>query len=94
MGKKVTGYSFKVNPAYTDVDYKKMDELREYFENKYKVTIYFPILLEGRNRHRTEIISIPKRDLDLLDEVLEVFLNHHYCTSGMGRILEEDSDKK
>jgi hypothetical protein len=80
--KQTNGYRISLNPAYSGVDYKIADKLTDQFKEKYNVLIYFPIPFP-REMHRISTIKIPKGNLSLLEDLLDVLSEHHYCVTGI-----------
>jgi len=92
-----TGYEIRVISAYSGVNHKEADEWARKFEGKYGVSIHFPIedsSIGSRHRHDEKIIRIPKRNLCLLEEVIDLLNRNKYQIKGIqikkrGEILKK-----
>jgi len=88
MTNKTIGYTLLVNSAYSEVDWRKAEELQKNIKDKYSIDIRFPISHSGRHRHDTHEVDIPLRSLDLLDDVIGILNGNGYTIEGIRRIFE------
>ncbi|MCK4500647.1 hypothetical protein KAU11_09115 [Candidatus Babeliales bacterium] len=89
MDKKTIGYYIYVDYAHAKVDFEKNREFEDYFKKKYDVNLDFPLggMIGGR---RNDSIRILKRNINLLDDVLEICEKFDYRVEGIKRILDNN----
>jgi hypothetical protein len=79
------GYTLYVESAYSNVNWKRAQELKNAFREKYGLEINFPIE-STVTRHRFDIskIDIP-RNLNILDGLLQVLEENKYNVKRFSR---------
>jgi hypothetical protein len=80
------GYEFYLDYMHSDLNYKDVKRLEANLKEKYGVKIDFPF--GATFNRRNTILEIPKRDIDLLDEVLDILGKHNYRIEGFGKIRQ------
>lgn len=76
---ETTGYVIYVDAGSSGVNWKMAEELGDNIRKKHGVQIFFPIeYSSSRHAHNPQAIHIPKRDLDLLDDVLDIIYSRYY----------------
>ncbi len=84
------GYRIYVDAGSSGVDWKTAEEINKRILQKHGVSICFPIQLSGRYAHNPQTLVIPKRDLDLLDDVLDIVKKNYYGrVEGIERIATQ-----
>ena len=82
------GYRIYVDAGSSGVDWKTAEQIRERIQQKHGVSICFPIETSGRYAHNPQTLDIPKRDLDLLDDVLDIIKkDYHGRVEGIERLV-------
>jgi hypothetical protein len=82
------GYRIYVDAGSSGVDWKTANEFKERIQRKHGVLICFPIQFSGRYAHNPQGIDIPRRDLNLLDDVLDIVKKNYFGrVEGIERIV-------
>ena len=84
------GYTLYLDYMHSDLTWRDVEKLEERLQEKYGVSVHFPF--GATHQRRTMLMEVPKRDLDLLDEVLDILGEHHYRVECFGRIIEGIQD--
>ncbi|MEK6952865.1 MAG: hypothetical protein AABX29_07665 [Nanoarchaeota archaeon] len=88
---KKEGYVFYLDYMHSDLNWKDVHELEKMLQEKYGVRVSFSF--GATHQRRDMILEVPKRDIDLLDEVLDILSKHHYRIEGFGKASVEREKK-